>query len=193
MILRTLQKYLFQAVRDPGETRSILWHFIVNTIAGSHLVPARLRTAIYIMAGMSVSWRAIIRPHVIIRDRNLSLGARSTINYGCVIDNRGLVTIGTNVGIGIGVIITTTHHGVQNPLVRAGVGSVRPISIGNGVYVGSGATILGGVAVARGSVIAAGAVVVHDTQADRVYAGVPAKPIGTLPTEQSKPAVDPTL
>ena len=52
--------------------------------------------------------------------------------------------------------------------------------MGDGVFVGIGAIIKNGVRIASGVVIGAGAVVVSDIQEENsIYAGVPAKQIGS--------------
>lgn len=57
-------------------------------------------------------------------------------------------------------------------------------TIGNDVWIGDEVTILGGVSIADGSVIGAGAVVIKDTEPYGIYAGVPAKKIGSRFTEE---------
>lgn len=63
---------------------------------------------------------------------------------------------------------------------------VRPITIGNNVWVGGFSIIFPGVSIGEGSVIAAGSVVVADVPAFTVMAGNPARRISQL----KSPAAD---
>lgn len=171
---------LGQLVRDPGEPRSLLWAFAVNSLAASFIVPSRVRTLMLRAMGINISARALVRPQVVIRCSELSIGPRSTINYGCVFDNRAGVDIGAAVGVGIGVRFITTDHDVTDPERRAGTGKLAKVVIEDGVYIGSGAIILPGITVHRGAVVAAGAVVTRDCEADTVYAGIPARRVKDL-------------
>ena len=60
---------------------------------------------------------------------------------------------------------------------------VRPIKIGDDVWIGTGAIVLKGVSIGDRAIVGAGAVVVRDVQPDTVVAGNPARLIRTL-TEQ---------
>lgn len=178
----TLWSALTQAFRDPGESHSLIWAFMVNGLAAGFLVPARMRTIFLRGLGLGISSRALIKPRVIIRCRNLTVGPKTTVNYGCVFDNRGGVNLGSNVGIGVGVRFLTTDHDSSDPLRRAGAGFSKEITVEDGVYIGSGATVLAGVTICQGAVIAAGAVVTKDCQPHGLYAGVPARRIRELAT-----------
>lgn len=172
-----------QLVIDPGEQKSLFWSWYVNGLLASHLCPIRIRTIGLKIAGLQLDKTTLVRPKVIFRSKYCRLGAHTTINYGCIFDNRIMVRIGDNVGIGINVNFITTDHDVNDETCRAGAGSVREIVIGNGVYIGSGATILQGVTVGDGVVIAAGSMVIDDCLENGLYVGVPAKRIRELPTK----------
>ncbi|MDZ7891010.1 MAG: DapH/DapD/GlmU-related protein [Rhodoferax sp.] len=58
---------------------------------------------------------------------------------------------------------------------RAGNGTAKSITIGNGCWIGAKSIILGGVSVGPGSVVAAGSIVTRDVPANVLVAGVPAK------------------
>lgn len=156
---------------------------IYNAFGRSFLLDFRLRNLLLKVLGADVDRRARVNPGVIIRTRDLTLGAFSTINYGCILDNRDGVHIGERVGVGIGVTFTTSTHDYSNPLVRAGAGKTLPIHIGDGAWIGSGATILAGVRVGSGAIVAAGAVVVKDVPANTVVGGTPARHIRELPVD----------
>lgn len=173
-------RVMSQLFRDPGERSPLWWAALANGLLAGHLVPARVRTLGYRALGIGVHPTSLVRPGVIFRHRAVTIGARSTVNYGCVLDNRAPIRIGANVGIGIGVQLITTEHDTSDPLRRAGVGSTAPIVIGDGAYIGSGAVVLAGVEVGQGAVIGAGALVNRDCAPHGFYAGVPARLIRSL-------------
>lgn len=55
-------------------------------------------------------------------------------------------------------------------------------TIGDRAFIGVGARVLGGVAIGSDSSIGANAVVLHDVPPGGVVVGVPARPVGALPT-----------
>jgi acetyltransferase-like isoleucine patch superfamily enzyme len=59
---------------------------------------------------------------------------------------------------------------------------MRPVVLGDDVWVGAGAVILKGVTVGDGAVVAARAVVTRDVPADTVVAGNPARVVKRLAT-----------
>ncbi|NRD08065.1 acyltransferase [Rathayibacter agropyri] len=91
------------------------------------------------------------------------------------------MSIGSRVGIGVGVLFINSDHDTRDPRARAGAGRSARIVVHDGVFVGSGATILSGVELAQGCVIAAGAVVKESTLPHGLYVGVPARRIKDLP------------
>jgi acetyltransferase-like isoleucine patch superfamily enzyme len=147
---------------------------IVNTLGASFWMPARARTVIWRLCGLRVPLGTLIFPGTIVRGRRLSVGRGTTFNYRCVIECREQVTIGERCGIGIGVLILTSSHVLDDPRVRAGVGTREPVRIGNGVSIASYTIVLPGVTIGDGVSTAAGAVILHDCEPHGLYAGVPA-------------------
>lgn len=104
---------------------------------------------------------------------NITIGANSIINYGCLLDGRGApIHIGNNVDIAPYVRLWTLSHeyNSQNHATISGA-----IVIGDYAWIASGATILPGVTIGKGAVIATGAVVTKDVADYTVVAGNPAK------------------
>ena len=108
----------------------------------------------------------------------VTLGRNSGIGEGSVIS--GKVSIGENVMICPELMCYTTNHQTDRidiPMIDQGFSEMRPIEIGNDVWIGSRVIILGGVKIGNGAVIGAGAVVTHDIPSNAVVGGNPAKVI----------------
>ncbi|WZH38931.1 MAG: acyltransferase [Microbacterium enclense] len=107
------------------------------------------------------------------------------VNQSCHFDMQAPIHIARGARIGDHVRFITSDHEVGPPDRRAGPGRSEPIDIGRGSWICSGATILPGVSVAEGNIVAAGAVVTRSTEANCLYAGVPARLIKRLDKEES--------
>ena len=110
--------------------------------------------------------------------RRITIGRRSVINRGVVLDGRFPLTIGDNVSISIGSVILTLEHDLQASDFPA-VGA--PVSIADRVFIGTRAVVLPGVSIGEGAAVAAGAVVTNDVEPYTIVGGVPAKEIGSRP------------
>jgi maltose O-acetyltransferase len=110
----------------------------------------------------------------------IRLGDRFYANFGCVILDCNLVTIGRDVKFGPGVHIYAATH-PTDPAVRASGRELGfPVTIGDGVWVGGGSIILPGVTIGDGSTIAAGSVVARSIPPRVVAAGVPCRVVRDL-------------
>jgi len=91
--------------------------------------------------------------------------------------NRSIVTFGDNVIIGPDVCIIDYNHDYKSRsyLPYSVENMVKPVVIGNHVWIGYGVIILPGVSVGDGAVIAAGSVVVNDVPSCAIVGGNPAK------------------
>lgn len=108
--------------------------------------------------------------------RGLCIGNDSQLGDNCRIGPN--VTIGDDVVMGPDVVIMTTSHAFEDPtqlVRRQGELPVRPVRIGNDVWIGTRVIILPGVAVGDGSVIGAGSVVTCNVPAFAIAAGNPAR------------------
>lgn len=116
---------------------------------------------------------AVFSPEVSIGDHS-GIGIRSEIH--------GAVTIGDSVMMGPEVIIYTRNHKHElgTPFYTQGSEDVRPVSIGNNVWIGRRAMFMPGSSVGSNVVVAAGAVVTGNFGDDIILGGVPAKIIGKL-------------
>lgn len=105
----------------------------------------------------------------------ISIGHRSGIGVNCSI--RGPLTIGEDVMMGPDVVILTHTHvtsRIDIPMGQQG-GEIRPVTVGNDVWIGMRSIIMPGVKIGNGVIIGAGAVVTKDIPDYAVVGGVPAK------------------
>ena len=82
------------------------------------------------------------------------------------------IEIGNDVAIAREVIIRDTD---AHDIVDGKHKKVKPVKIGNHVWIGAKAMIMKGVTIGDGTIIAAGAVVTKDIPENCIAAGVPAK------------------
>ncbi|MEU3098106.1 sugar O-acetyltransferase [Streptomyces sp. NPDC006967] len=111
---------------------------------------------------------------------NISIGARTFVNYNLTALDVARITIGEDCQIGPGVQLLTPTHPVEPEPRRDKLEAALPITIGNNVWLGGGAIVCPGVTIGDNSVIGAGAVVTRDVPADVVAVGNPARPVRTL-------------
>jgi maltose O-acetyltransferase len=180
------ERALARLTREPGEVVPLFWRAVVNSVVASELLPTRVRALCYRVAGLDLPWGARIAPGVVFRTPRVTIGVGTSLNRGCIFDNRARVTIGRRVGVGIGVKFITSGHDLSDPQCRAGAGNLREITVGDGAWIGSSATVVGGVTIGAGAVVAAGAVVVRDCDEHGLYGGVPAALIRWLPPKSDE-------
>jgi len=105
---------------------------------------------------------------------NITAGDRTTMGSSAKILANGPVTIGHDTMIAEGVIINTdTHDYNKRPMWKYKI--IRPIEIGNHVWLGTGAIILPGVRIGSYAVVGAGSVVTKHVPECAIVAGNPAK------------------
>lgn len=90
---------------------------------------------------------------------------------------KGGLRIGNNVIFGPRTVIWTYNHNyrAETALPYDGPDILKPVTIGDNVWVGMGAMILPGVTIGEGAVIGAGAVVGKDVPPCAIVAGNPAQ------------------
>ena len=108
--------------------------------------------------------------------KNVKLGDNSGIGERALISNE--VSIGNDVMMGPDVIIYTCNHefkNVEEPMYKQGFQKIKPVTIGNDVWIGARVIILPGVKVGNGVVIGAGSIVTKDIEDYSIVGGNPAK------------------
>ncbi|MFD7243674.1 sugar O-acetyltransferase [Streptomyces massasporeus] len=108
---------------------------------------------------------------------NISIGARTFVNYNLTALDVARITIGEDCQIGPNVQLLTPTHPVEPEPRRDKLEAARPIVIGDNVWLGGGVIVCPGVTIGHNAVVGAGAVVTRDVPADVVAVGNPARPV----------------
>ncbi|MEX1122704.1 MAG: DapH/DapD/GlmU-related protein [Balneolales bacterium] len=143
----------------------------------SHLPSRRLRWLVLRPWLSSVGQGAGVQMHCrILRGPGITLGDRSVINQGCLLDGRRHpIHIGRDVSIGPEAAILTLGHDPQSAEFADRGG---PVVVGDRAWIGYRAIVLPGITIGEGAVVGAGAVVSRDVAPFTIVAGNPASPIG---------------
>lgn len=123
---------------------------------------------------------------------NISIGARSFLNFNCMLLDGAAIEIGADVLVGPAAQILTVGHPLRaaeriaprHDVENAGAAPYRttaaPIRIGDRVWIGGGAVLLPGVSIGEGAAIGAGAVVTRSIPPNVFAAGTPCRVIRGL-------------
>lgn len=124
-----------------------------------------------------------IVPEFCVASGKIRVGYRTT--FGVHNFFFGDIQIGKYCQVGGYVAMHGTNHPIKYPTTYINkklfggelsqLKEIKPIKIGNDVWVGHGAIILGGVTIGNGAILAAGAVVTKDIPAYAIAGGNPAK------------------
>ena len=153
--------------------------FLVNTVAGSILLPPRLRWLVLRAYGIRIN-RAAVRERCYFGGRDVTIGRAAYVNTGVFFDGTEAVVVGARAHLGMQAMILTGGHELGPAHCRAGNVAPAPVHIGDGAWIGARAILMPGVRVGAGAVVAAGAVVTSDCVAGGLYGGVPARFIRQL-------------
>lgn len=107
----------------------------------------------------------------------ITIGARTFINYGLVVLDAAEVSIGDDVQIGPAVQLITALHPLEPGPRREGIETAAPVRIENGAWLAAGVIVLPGVTVGADAVIGAGSVVTRDMPAGHLCFGNPCRAI----------------
>jgi acetyltransferase-like isoleucine patch superfamily enzyme len=165
MILRLLRQYA-----PPADA---LLNFVAN-----HLPYVAWRMRVYRAFGVTLTdprSGVIMLGTEVLDPEHLTLGRRSIVGRGCLLDARGGIEIGDDVNISSYSRLMTAKHVVDDPEFPAAYGR---IVIERRAWIAMGATVLDGVTVGEGAVVTANATVTRDVPPFAIVAGTPAKVIG---------------
>lgn len=110
----------------------------------------------------------------------LSVGARTFINFNLTALDVAPIVIGADCQIGPNVQLLTPTHPVDPQPRRDKLEAAQPITIGDNVWLGGGVIVLPGVTIGDNSVIGAGAVVTKDIPANVIAVGNPARVVRSI-------------
>ncbi len=115
----------------------------------------------------------------------LEIGDRTGIGHDCTFSVADRITIGKDCRIARGVWMFDSPGHPNDPEARKrgsapAADQVRPITIGDNVWIGGFCTVLPGVTIGEGSVVATGSVVMADVPPRTVVAGNPARRVTQL-------------
>lgn len=126
----------------------------------------------------SVGEGADLRPPLYVDyGSNITIGARTFVNYHLTALDVAPVTIGADCQLGPNVQLLTPTHPVEPEPRRDKLEAAQPISVGDNVWLGGGAIVCPGVSIGDDAVVGAGAVVTRDVPARVVAVGNPARPV----------------
>ncbi|MEU9354529.1 sugar O-acetyltransferase [Streptomyces griseoloalbus] len=151
-------RYQAAYLENPAEARKILTELLASAGEG-----VDVRPPLYVDYGS-----------------NITIGARTFVNYNLTALDVARITIGEDCQIGPNVQLLTPTHPVEPQPRRDKLEAALPITIGDNVWLGGGVIVCPGVTIGDNSVIGAGAVVTKDIPADVVAVGNPARPVRTL-------------
>lgn len=138
---------------------------------GSHHPDNRTRKLFFRLTGVHIGKGTNITPGLVINDGYSGL---------CRIGDR--VSIATNVTL-VADSNPNNSRLVEHPYVKQHLLKTAPVIIEDDVWLGTNAIVLPGVRIGRASIVAAGAVVVRDVPAHTIVAGVPARVVRALESE----------
>lgn len=118
---------------------------------------------------MNIERHALFSPDVSLKDN-------SGIGIDCEL--YGPISLGSDVMMGPEVVIYTSghvHDRIDMPMRLQGASEIKPVSIGNDVWIGRRVMIMPGVTIGNGVIVGAGAVVTKDVPDYAVVGGVPAR------------------
>ena len=107
--------------------------------------------------------------------RHIAIGARTFVNYECVMLDVAPIRIGAACQIATCVQLITATHPIDPEVRRGGWECAQPITVGDNVWLGSGVIVCPGVTVGDNTVVGAGSVVTRDLPSGVVAFGSPAR------------------
>ncbi|WP_370594985.1 sugar O-acetyltransferase [Streptomyces griseoviridis] len=129
----------------------------------------------------SLGEEAHVRPPLYVDyGSNITIGARTFVNYNLTALDVAGVTIGADCQIGPNVQLLTPTHPLEPGPRRDKLEAARPVTIGDNVWLGGGVIVLPGVTIGDDSVVGAGSVVTKDVPAGVVAVGNPARVVRSL-------------
>lgn len=150
-----------------------------------HFKPAKYLRAFFGRRIMKRVGKNFNIEHGAVFNGNCTLGDYSGIGVHCELN--GPVCIGKYVNMGPEVVVYAQNHSTKRTdiiMQKQGFDEVKPVTIGDDVWIGRRVIILPGVTIGEGSVLGAGAVIAKDIPPYSVVVGNPAKVIKNRKTNE---------
>lgn len=149
-------------------------------------------------AGCKINGRTSLVAGKVFDAPTLELGDRTSIGYGVVISVSKRVTLGRDVRLADGVFITDNPGHPLDAAKRRNhepvdPESVKPVVLGDDVWLGTRVIVLPGVRIGAGTVVGAGSVVSRDLPAGVLAVGSPARPVRSLMEPSDRDAARATV
>ena len=184
----TVSRYLTRAIDLTARAARSLWYryvYLAWVDFGRHVTFAGPIRCAGVTGTIEVGDRTFLGPNIslaVAEGGSLRLGREVSVNQGTSLSARQAVAIGDGTRIGENCSIRDSDHRIDPavPVLESGF-VVRPVTIGNNVWIGRHATILPGVTIGDGAVIGAHSLVNHDIPARAIAFGTPARVQRTLP------------
>lgn len=130
--------------------------------------------------------RVILGPDVwwnfhLVQPERLCIGEGTVLNGECYINAQGGVTIGRYCHVGKGLTIYSSNHNFRSSVAIPydDVDVLKPVKIGDCVWIGANVSILPGTFIGDGAIVAMGAVVRGEVAPCTIVGGNPARVIGS--------------
>ncbi len=147
--------------------------------------------------GTGKACKMVIRDNVIVskgcvlqtKTGPLAIGNECDIGAHCVLTSAGGIHLAANVLIAGNCYIGGARYNIDSteiPIMKQGIYSRGPVTIGEGTWIGASATIIDGVTIGKGCVVGAGALVTKDIPDFSIAMGSPAKVIKTRRLSENK-------
>lgn len=129
--------------------------------------------------GGTVGKKVVFYPGIKINPAfNITLGDNVDLAWGVLITTGGGVEIGERTLIGYNTQIFSANHIIpknRGRIFGSGHDRQKPVKISNDVWIGAACVILPGITIGEGAIVAAGSVVTKDVEAFSIVGGNPAK------------------
>lgn len=199
-ILYKLVKRFYNGILMPFDYVLTFFIFYANGVRFSSIVTRgcpRVAVAMggqfFIGKGFRINNRVSANPIGRFNRCSFAVGAKGKLQIGervgmssVAIVCQQAITIGNYVNIGGNVVIYDTDFHSTNPKDRLSVDldrkntNIKPVIIGNNVFIGAHTTILKGVTIGNNSIVGACSVVTRSIPENQIWAGNPAKFIKTI-------------
>lgn len=161
----------------PGpKWKIVLWYFVNAVFFINHLNPfIAIKVFLLRLFGAKVGKNCCIKPGVNIKyPWKLIINDYVQIGENVWIDNLDTVVLNSHSTLSQGAFILTGNHNYKKEAFDL---IIKPVTIGEGVWIGARAIVCPGVNCKSHSILTAGSVANTDLEPYLIYSGHPAKPV----------------